>query len=74
MNQQKSSQKSSKILASSVFLGTFRRGRAIQTASAVFEELPMCRTVLTPLHSESALGDPWKDGDWTHKPWQNIGI
>ncbi|CAL1128779.1 unnamed protein product [Cladocopium goreaui] len=26
--------------------------RAIQTASAVFGELPMCRTVLTPLHSE----------------------
>ncbi|CAL1128790.1 unnamed protein product, partial [Cladocopium goreaui] len=28
--------------------------RAIQTASAVFGELPMCRTVLTPLHSESS--------------------
>mmetsp|Transcript_13777 Transcript_13777/g.23693 ORF Transcript_13777/g.23693 Transcript_13777/m.23693 type:complete len:205 (+) Transcript_13777:58-672(+) len=26
--------------------------RAIQTASAVFGELPLCRTVLTPLHSE----------------------
>ncbi|CAL1128782.1 unnamed protein product, partial [Cladocopium goreaui] len=36
--------------------------RAIQMASAVFGELPMCRTVLTPLHSESALGGPRQGG------------
>ena len=48
----------------------FRRGRAIQTASAVFGELPMCRTVLTPLHSESALGGPMER--WLLNP-QTIG-
>ena len=72
-HQQKSSHKSSKILGSSVFPGKFRPGRAIQTASAVFGELP-CWRRCTPLHSESALSGPRKDGDWTNKPVQKIRI
>ena len=75
MNHQKWSQKSSKILGSSVLLGKFRPGRAIHTASAVFGD-----SADVPHGADAAaLGErTWVDhGRRTIEPtihWKNIGI